>query len=267
MTTFLGVPLLIRGEAWGNVYLTDKAAGEFDDLDVRRGDRARRTGRRSRSSTRTCTAAASTVRRSSSARWRGSRRRPRSRAPSARETDLSRVLELVVKRGRALVRARIVVLLLREGERLVAAAGAGQLDDRTLGSSLPVAGTVAGEVLERGAPERIDDVSARFGVPRRAARRRRRRDRDPRAADLPRPLARRALRVRPHGRRAAVQDRDEQLLLAFAASAATAVATAKTVGGRPAAPQPPLGRARAHAAGRASCTTRRCRASRRSASC
>src|SRR5215204_2002654 len=29
MTTFLGVPLVIRGEAWGNVYLTEKEGGEF----------------------------------------------------------------------------------------------------------------------------------------------------------------------------------------------------------------------------------------------
>src|SRR5687768_12452280 len=34
MTTFLGVPLLIRGEAWGNVYLTEKEGGEFGPSDV-----------------------------------------------------------------------------------------------------------------------------------------------------------------------------------------------------------------------------------------
>src|ERR687897_1354825 len=34
MTTFLGVPLLIRGEAWGNLYLTEKEGGEFDERDV-----------------------------------------------------------------------------------------------------------------------------------------------------------------------------------------------------------------------------------------
>ena len=28
METFLGVPVLIRGEAWGNLYLCDKAGGE-----------------------------------------------------------------------------------------------------------------------------------------------------------------------------------------------------------------------------------------------
>ena len=36
MDTFLGVPVLIRGEAWGNLYLTEKAGGtEFTDADER----------------------------------------------------------------------------------------------------------------------------------------------------------------------------------------------------------------------------------------
>src|ERR1700710_753431 len=33
MRTFLGVPILIRGQAWGNLYLTEKASGEFDQAD------------------------------------------------------------------------------------------------------------------------------------------------------------------------------------------------------------------------------------------
>src|SRR5436190_6618287 len=33
MTTFLGVPVMIRGEAFGNLYLTEKREGEFDEAD------------------------------------------------------------------------------------------------------------------------------------------------------------------------------------------------------------------------------------------
>src|SRR3954469_8421517 len=34
MRTFLGVPIQIRGQAWGNLYLTEKAGGEdFDEAD------------------------------------------------------------------------------------------------------------------------------------------------------------------------------------------------------------------------------------------
>jgi hypothetical protein len=42
------------------------------------------------------------------------------------DTDLDRVLELVVKRGRALINARSVLVLLVDGEELVVAAAAGQ---------------------------------------------------------------------------------------------------------------------------------------------
>ena len=44
MRSFLGVPLLIRGKAWGNLYLTEKADGEFDDADEEDDPRTRRRG-------------------------------------------------------------------------------------------------------------------------------------------------------------------------------------------------------------------------------
>ncbi|HMU27173.1 MAG TPA: GAF domain-containing protein [Solirubrobacterales bacterium] len=34
MKSFLGVPVKIRGEAWGNLYLTEKEEGTFDDADI-----------------------------------------------------------------------------------------------------------------------------------------------------------------------------------------------------------------------------------------
>jgi GAF domain-containing protein len=33
MRTFLGVPIIIRGTAWGNLYLTEKRIGEFSEAD------------------------------------------------------------------------------------------------------------------------------------------------------------------------------------------------------------------------------------------
>src|SRR5215203_5498411 len=123
MTTFLGVPLLIRGEAWGNVYLTEKGDGEFDQSDVEAV---------------TVLADWAAIAIDHARLYRGSVERSQeleramegleattaiSRALGS-ETDLSRVLELVVKRGRALVRARAVVLLLEEGGRLVVASAA-----------------------------------------------------------------------------------------------------------------------------------------------
>ena len=205
--------------------------------------------------------------RSSSARSRGSRRPRRSRGRSARRPTSSRVLELVVKRGRALVRARIVVLLLEEGDRLVVADGAGQVDEEARRARCRSHGSVAGEVL-RERPARAD--RRRGGTlrgRRRGARRARRRDRPARPAALARALARRALRVRPDRRGAGVR---------------------RPRGGAPAAVRrrarrrrsPPRGRSRPSGcatasappsrsarAGHASCTTRRCRGSPRSRCC
>jgi signal transduction histidine kinase len=228
MTTFLGVPLLIRGEAWGNLYLTEKQGGEFGDADLQAVgvladwaaiaiDHAhlyRDSIQRSAELERAVEGLQATT---AVARAIGS------------ETDLDRVLELIVKRGRALVRARSVVLLLREGERLVAAAGAGQLDADTLSASLPERESVAGEVLRSGRPERIADVSVRLGL------------QDERlgiAGAETALLVPLRYRERPLGVLCAFDrldeepefgDRDEELLLSFAASAATAVATAKSV--------------------------------------
>ena len=33
MGNFLGVPIVIRGQAWGNLYLTEKPGGDFDEAD------------------------------------------------------------------------------------------------------------------------------------------------------------------------------------------------------------------------------------------
>ena len=229
MRTFLGVPLLIRGDAWGNLYLAEKAEGaQFDEHDLRTitvlADWAaiaidharlyRDSVARSDELERAVEGLEATT---AIARALGS------------ETDLDRVLELIVKRGRALVRARTVVLLLLEGDRLVAAAGAGQLDDGSVGSALPAGASVAGEVLRAGRPERVDDVGARLGVP---------------DEQLGVVGAETALlvplryRSRPLGVLCAFDrleeppefgDREEMLLQAFAASAATAVATAQSV--------------------------------------
>ena len=229
MTTFLGVPLLIRGEAWGNLYLTEKHEGEqFGDSDLHAVgvladwaaiaiDHARVYSDSVARSIELERAMEGLEATTAIARALGS------------ETDLDRVLELIVKRGRALVRARAVVLLLHEGERLVAAAGAGQLEEHTLTASLTAGDSVAGEVLRSGRPERIADVPVRLGlhdeglgitgaetallVPLRY------RDRS-----LGVLCAFDRLDERPE-----FDDRDEELLLSFAASAATAVSTARSV--------------------------------------
>src|SRR5947209_14947916 len=113
MHSFLGVPIVIRGEAWGNLYLTGKADGEefteedeeavivlsqwaataignarlYEDSERRREqlERAVRSLEAARDITDAITSA----------------------------SDLERILELIVKRGRALVDARTVLIMLR----------------------------------------------------------------------------------------------------------------------------------------------------------
>ncbi len=50
-------------------------------------------------------------------------------------TDLDLILELIVKRGRALIRARSLLILLREGDELVVVASAGEVKMQAAGES------------------------------------------------------------------------------------------------------------------------------------
>ena len=74
------------------------------------------------------------------------------------EIDLDRVLELVVKRGRALVDARASAILLLEGEQLVVAKAAGEFDGRIVGTRIDMLESHCGEVLSKGRSRRFADV-------------------------------------------------------------------------------------------------------------
>ena len=166
---------------------------------------------------------------SSSGPSQGWRPRRRSRAPSARETDLERVLELVVKRGRALVEARTVVHPAARGRASSWSPPAPASSTRA--RSAPRCRWTArsrATCCARAEPERIDDLAPRCGITT-SGWASRRRDRAAGALDLPRARPRRAGAFDRVDGELTFGDRDEQLLHAFAASAATAVATAKSV--------------------------------------
>jgi signal transduction histidine kinase len=229
MDSFLGVPILIRGRAWGNLYLTDKeAGGEFTAADeeacVLLAEWAAVAIENARLYQQAETQRAELERvvqhleaTAAITRAVGS------------ETELDRVLELIVKRARALVDARAVVLLLAEGEEFVLVATAGQVDSRAVGTRIPYAATAVGEVLERGRAERVADVAARLAL-----------DEERLGVvgaetGLLVPVAYRVSRL---GVLAAFDrlegapgfgDEEQSLLEAFAASAAIAVATAQSV--------------------------------------
>src|SRR3954469_17584395 len=226
MRSFLGVPILIRGEAWGNVYLTEKAGGEdFDEADeasvVVLADWAALAIEHAR-----LYEAVGARRTELERAVRGFEATAAIARAVGGETDLDRVLELVVKRGRALIEARSVLILLKEGDELRVASAAGSL--REHGTERVPAHGWADEVLQRQHTLLADDAERELGgMPERlgvAAR-----------AALLVPLVFRGRvlglliafdRLSEH--RAFSRD-DEQLLQAFAASAATAVANAQTV--------------------------------------
>src|SRR5262249_13204892 len=77
----------------------------------------------------------------------------------ANETGLEALLDLIARRLRELLDARLVVVLLPSGEDdLGVAAAAGEGGAELVGTSLPRATSKSGRVLERRRSERVDSV-------------------------------------------------------------------------------------------------------------
>ena len=151
MRSFLGVPVLLRGIAYGNLYLTEKAGGEFTDEDeelvlllagqaavaienARLYEAATRWSRQLESLNEVSDALAS-------------------------EMDLDRLLDLVATRLRALLGARVVAVLLpRAPDELEFAAVAGEPGEELLGSSFRRVGSKSGIAFEHRRAMRVDSL-------------------------------------------------------------------------------------------------------------
>lgn len=226
MRSFLGVPIMIGDAAWGNLYLADKQDGEFDAEDEQTVTILAYWAAIAIEHSRALAEANARAEALQEAHRRLEAMQAVAVAVGA-ETDLSQVLELIAERGRAIAEARSVLILLQEGDELVIVAGAGEVTLKA-GFRLPITESTSGEALLRRRAIRVDDaeaelrISARsLGVP------------DARSALLV-PLIYRdqalgVLGAFDRERGGSFTDAEEQLLTAFAASAATAVATAKTV--------------------------------------
>jgi signal transduction histidine kinase len=157
MSSFLGVPILVAGEPYGNLYLTEKqSAAEFSEQDEQAVllladfaglaiDHARRfSGSEAQRAQlqRTVDALDATLQ---IAHALGG------------ETDLGAILELVAKRGRAMVSARTLIIELLRGEELELAAGAGELPSGLIGQRVPLENTVASAALRTGQTQRLTD--------------------------------------------------------------------------------------------------------------
>ena len=152
MRSFLGVPILLRGVAYGNLYLTEKKGGEdFTDEDEELVTLLAGQAAVAIENARLYEASTRWSRQLQSLQEVGN--------ALATETDLDRLLDLVVRRLRELLAARVVVLALPRGSdelRFAAAAGEGAQD--LLGTTISRSGSKSGAVLERRRSERVDSV-------------------------------------------------------------------------------------------------------------
>jgi len=151
MGTFLGVPIHLRGVAYGNLYLTEKAGGEdFTDEDQELVELLASQAAVAIENARLYEAATGWSKQLESLNEVGN--------ALATETDLDRLLDLVARRLRELLDARLVTVLLPSGDdQLRFAAVAGDRGELT-GATMTRSTSKSGRVLERRQSERVDSV-------------------------------------------------------------------------------------------------------------
>jgi two-component system, NarL family, sensor histidine kinase DevS len=139
------------------------------------------------------------------------------------ETDLERILSLILTHGREIVSARTLVVYLPDGDELAAVSGSAKRSDSQ--PRLPLNGSLAGQVFLTGRPRRVGPDANTSQLEQLA----------PNATEaILVPLMFRGATlgvlagINGAGERT-FDDEDEQLLMSVAASAATAVATARSV--------------------------------------
>jgi signal transduction histidine kinase len=165
MKTFLGVPILLRGVAYGNLYLTEKEGGqdfteedeELTQLLAAQAAVAIENARLYETSTRWLRQLESLNEISDAL---------------VSELELEPLLALIARRLRELVDARLVLIALPDGgTELRVAAAEGEGTYGVVGMRLEFAGSKAGRVLERGRSERVDSVLEDPEIDQQAARR------------------------------------------------------------------------------------------------
>ncbi|MEU6148795.1 GAF domain-containing protein [Actinosynnema sp. NPDC047251] len=157
MHSFLGVPVRVRDEVFGNLYITEKAeAADFtaDDEVVL-----------------SALAAAAGVAIENARLFERSRMRERWLEAAAEINTVllggasaDDALHLITQRTRELSAAAMSLIVLAEdGDRLRIASGAGAHVEALVGQVLAAGGTVAGEVLGSGTPMLVEDLRGRLG--------------------------------------------------------------------------------------------------------
>jgi signal transduction histidine kinase len=146
MHSFLGVPIVVHGEAYGNLYLTEKEDGDFDASDEEAATilaewaavmifNVRLYGQ------------SEDERRALERAVHGFEATTEIARAVGGETDRARVLETIAKRARALVGARSLLVLLRDGARSEVVAAVGECGSGSLGRYVSLAEETPVEAL------------------------------------------------------------------------------------------------------------------------
>lgn len=153
MRSFLGVPVRIRGQAWGNLYLAEKEDGPFTEADeelivifagwAATAIELARLHERSEHRRLELEAAV-----------RGLESIRDVATAIGGETGFERILDLIAKRGRALIKSGSLLVMLSEGDELVVGASAGD-QVGAMGLRLSIAETNCGHVFESGRAEQF----------------------------------------------------------------------------------------------------------------
>jgi signal transduction histidine kinase len=152
MQTFLGVPVMLRDVAYGNLYLTEKTGGvDFDEEDEEIVGLL---------AAQAAVAIENTRLYESATRWSSQLEALNEIGTGlASEVELPRLLTLITEHLRRLIGARLVAIALPGPDGVLAIEAAdGENAAELLGLQLERAGSKSGRVLERARAERVDDL-------------------------------------------------------------------------------------------------------------
>ena len=164
MQGFLGVPILLRGRAFGNLYLTQKQTGAFTADDQELVETLASQAAVAIENARLYEAATSWSQQLEALNEVGT--------ALAGEIELARLLELIARRLRTLIGARLVAIgLPADNGTLHVEAADGDGTAALIGVRLERSGSKCGRVLERRRAERVDSLLDDPEVDQDAARR------------------------------------------------------------------------------------------------
>jgi signal transduction histidine kinase len=165
MTTFLGVPVLLRGVAYGNLYLTEKA----DDAPFTEEDEELLQVLAAQAAV----AVENARLYESATRWLNQLESLNEVVDALiSEVELPKLLELVASRLRELVKARLVVIAMPASSGdLVIRTVAGEGAEELVGTVLERRGSKSGRVLDRGRSERVESIIEDLEIDQEAGRR------------------------------------------------------------------------------------------------